>query len=217
MLEAVYREQRNPAVGIKPDTVRLILRVVFALGAMVFFAVAYYSYVDPTGWHDKRTGEPMSETGGYVMAGIMGVGGIAFLLASWASGFLPITFNGQMLDNGGRKGTAWQMSVAGLANMTWGKKGLIPWSALDYVQDDVDGYGNPCLNVYFKSKQAVAQYLGEEDAADWTAGVSYALEIANTNVSMTQTRAALNQYCPSLFRYYDDADHTAAQAANDAA
>jgi hypothetical protein len=216
MLEAVYREQRNPAVGIKPDTVRLIMRVIFALGALIFFAMAYFSYVDPTSWHDKYTGEPMSETGGHVLAGVMGVGGIAFLLASWASGFLPITFNGQMLDDGGRKGTAWQISVAGLANMTWGKKGLIPWSALDYVQDDVDGYGEPCLNVYFKSKQAVAQYLGEEDAADWTAGVSYALEIANTSVSMTQTIDALNQYCPSLFRYYAVEEPASVHPANDA-
>jgi hypothetical protein len=216
MLEAVYREQRNPAVGIKPDTARLIIKVLFALGALVFFALAYYSYVDPTAWHDKYTGEPMSENGGYVMAGIMGVGGIAFLFASWASGFMPITFNGQMLDNGGHKGTAWQISVAGLANMTWGKKGLIPWSALDYVQDDFDGYGDPCLNVYFKGKQAVAQYLGEEDAVDWTAGVSYALEVGNTNVSMAQTVDALNQYCPSLFRYYAVEEPATVHPANDA-
>jgi hypothetical protein len=216
MLEAVYREQRNPAVGIKPDTARVIFKVIFVLGALVFFAIAYYTFLNPTSWTVKGSGEPVSETTGRVIAGIFGVGGIAFLLAAWASDTMPIRFNGEMIDNGGRRGTAWQISVAGLANMTWGKKGLIPWSALDYVQDDVDGYGDPCLNVYFKGKQAVAQYLGEEDAAGWTAGVSYALEVGNTNVSMAQTVDALNQYCPSLFRYYAVEEPESVHPANDA-
>jgi hypothetical protein len=216
MLEAVYREQRNPAVGIKPDTARMIFKVVFVLGALAFFATAYFTFLNPTSWTVKGTGESVSESTGRMIAAICGVGGIAFLLAAWGSDSMPIHFNGEMLDNGRRKGTAWQISVAGLANMTWGKKGLIPWSALDYVQDDVDGYGDPCLNVYFKGKQAVAQYLGEEDAVDWTAGVSYALEVGNTNVSMAQTVAALNQYCPRLFRYYDVLEPAGAQPANDA-
>jgi hypothetical protein len=204
MLEAVYREQRNPGAGIKPETLRLILKLAFALGGLVFFVIAYSTYYYPGSWRDKYTGEPISDSQGFWMAIIFGFVGIVFMIVSWVSGSdrIPLYFNGQMVDNGGRKGTAWHISAAGLMNSSWSEK-TIPWSALDYVQDGADDYGDPCFICYFNGKMAVAQYLGEEDAADWNAGVSYVIEVSNTNVSLLQTRDALMQYCPRLFRFYN--------------
>jgi hypothetical protein len=217
MLEAVYREQRNPGAPVSARTARLITQVMFGLGALLGFAFAYSFYYYPSAWHDSTTGEAVSESEGVWSAVGCGLFGLVFLALIPACNYLPISFNGESVDNGGRTGTAWRISAAGLQNLTWGKKGLIAWSALDYVQDDVDGFGDPCFIVYFTGKPAVAQYLGNKDVADWNAGVSYVLEVANTNVSMAQTRSALKQYCPRLFRYYDTAEPAGTHAANDAA
>jgi hypothetical protein len=216
MLEAVYRERRNPNAMLSPKAARLIFKMLFVLGGFAFFAVAYFAHYYPEAWTSGQTGQPLTANEGAWVGRGFGVGGLIFLLVAWASDRLPMFVNGKMIDDPSRKGTAWQISAAGLNNSAWGEK-TVPWSALDYVQDDVDRFGEPCLIFYFTGKPAVAQYLSEKEAAEWTPGAGYGLEVATTNVSMTQTRAALERYCPRLFRHYDTAEPAGFEPTNDAA
>jgi hypothetical protein len=202
MLEAYYKETANSASAIKPATIRKILKVAFICGALVFFAVAFFAVSDPTSWRDSYTGEPMGQIGGYIVGAIFGFFGVGFLFAAWGSDRLPLIVNGKLVDKGGPKGMAWQISAAGFINPHWTAK-TIPWSALDYVQEDTDDYGHGCYILYFTGKSVVETYLNPEYAKDWNPGVGFQLDVGETNVSLKQVTEALMRYNPRLLRNVD--------------
>jgi hypothetical protein len=199
LLKAYYKEQRGISLGAKINKkmVQYLFQGLMGIGAIMFFAVAYGAIVDPTSWTDTATGEHVSSTEGYFIGLAFAAGGLLFAGFTYIAPRMPITFNGTLPEDEKPTGLAWQMNATGLNNRSWAGA-VIPWSAFDRAEKDVDPSGAACLTFYFTGKPAVEQYVGEQEANQWNEGVGYVLDIARTSASMPKTKAALMEFCPRL-------------------
>jgi hypothetical protein len=201
MLEAYYTRisHAGSGAGLNPTTLRLIVKIAFGLGGLMFAGLAYWGYSDPGSWTNRQTGAPVTETGGMLIAALFTLGALGFWGAAAAVDRLPLSVNGRMIDPGGTPpaGLAWRMTPTGLHVPAW-HAGIIPWSSFAQAKWSIDGSGGAALHFYFRDQEAAARYLEDAAAADWHPGFAAALPVGATNVTAAQVHDWLKGANPAL-------------------
>jgi hypothetical protein len=173
-----FWNRRDRGSIIKAHFYRIRFQLFLGVFSLGFFVVAYLSFVDPQGWIDSATGQPVSPLSGRLLGIPFAAGGLAFGVAIWWASGLKIDLNAGTKNVTEEEDQKWQINAEGLVSPGW-HDNIIPWSVLERVEDNLDETGQRAICVYFVSKQAAAHYLGDEAAKEWTADLAYPLSIVS--------------------------------------
>jgi hypothetical protein len=178
MLKRFRKFWNHPYRGsmIKTNFYRIRFQLFLGIFSLGFLVIAYDSFVDPEGWINSTTGQPVDPLTGRLLGIPFAIGGLVLGVAIWWASGLKLNWKSGKKKTTEKVDQKWQLNADGLVSPGWHEE-IIPWSALERVEDNLDESGQRVLCVYFVNKQAAADSLGAKASEEWAAGLAYPLPI----------------------------------------